>query len=322
MEDSLEDLQLEIQKIFGKKKLTNFIKENIKKHDCTHVELVYDPLLKIQKCKLCNMIVNCEHTDTFEDGDLVICALCGAQVEKIDFSPEWRYFGASDNRANSDTSRCHMSKDMNKGSIQPVFQSAGLNIHKSLLDETQIKYDETIKGNTTRGKKRTSIVAACYQRVLFNHGDIRCPKEISNMFNIEEKDLSDGMTEYLKTHRHDSKYIISASNLIYRTMTKLNMNMDDYNNIFMFTKLIEHADPILINSNAGSVAASCIYFYLCINPHIKNIDDETFQKKSDISLVTITNIVKKIKEVLSCILEKQFPDNKKKRSGIKRASKK
>ena len=72
----------------------------------------------------------CTHPQTsveVSDTDgIPICKLCGCEVPLLDFQPEWRYYGSSDNRSSIDPSRCHRSKESTRGGITKVFQDAKL----------------------------------------------------------------------------------------------------------------------------------------------------------------------------------------------------
>lgn len=303
MED-LINIQEEIQDIFGKKKSKQLLRiaktQDTTYKKCRHSKIIFQNGQNL--CKKCRHVLQpeCDHSESFEDDEgNEICGNCSTIIPKLDYLPEWRYYGSCDSRSGGDTSRCHMSKENTKGSINQVFITAKLNVAESILAQTQKKYTETVGTTTTRGARRTSIVAACYKKVLYENGDIRTSKEISDMFGIDEKHLSEGTRSYLEKHPKDRKIYIYASDLIFRTMTRIGLDMKHYNNIYSITKSIEKSNMELINANADSLAASTIYFYTILVPSCKTIDDKEFEQRSSISLVTILSILKKIKVVLA-----------------------
>src|SRR5690242_5731227 len=59
---------------------------------------------------------DCDHKYiTKDDYGVSYCEECGIELNNLDFTQEWRWFGSSDNRTSKDPSRCHYFKVIPKG---------------------------------------------------------------------------------------------------------------------------------------------------------------------------------------------------------------
>jgi len=58
---------------------------------------------------------DCSHANIIDDNGIKLCEDCGLEITRdIQYNKEWRYYGASDTRHNSDPNRCHVRKTEEK----------------------------------------------------------------------------------------------------------------------------------------------------------------------------------------------------------------
>ena len=245
----------------------------------------------------------CTHTDIRETDGINICKECGCEVDLLDFQPEWRYYGTSDNRSASDPSRCHRSKESSRGGIAKVFQDARLDALPLILrQKAENKYRKIVGDETVRGKGRKSIVAACLLFSFYDENDYRTSDEVRNLFGLSKNEMSSGLTRYYMTFPLDRDRIIKPINMLTRTLKHAKMSVEDhYKKVAKLAKCLEKVDPTINRSNPQSVAAAIVYLYICINPRIKDelgITKTKFAKDVKLSDITISKLVKRAAEII------------------------
>lgn len=257
----------------------------------------------------------CSHDICFEVDGTNICKSCGCEVEKLDFQPEWRYYGAADNRMSKDPSRCHRSKESTRGGIEKVFQDAKLMyLPQAIRKKAEEKYKKIVGKETVRGRKRKSIVAACLLYTFRDEGDIRTSDEVRKMFTgatghrdvLSKQEMSDGLRRYHSEFKGDRTQCIKPSDLIRRTMHLTKITFDHYKYILRIAKCLDGVDCTLNRSSPQSVASAIVYLYLCFNPDVKTslgLTKTRFAKEVKLSDITISKLVKKSAEILGLQVE-------------------
>jgi transcription initiation factor TFIIIB Brf1 subunit/transcription initiation factor TFIIB len=247
----------------------------------------------------------CPHKECIEDEEegIRVCKECGCQVENLDFKPEWHFYGASDNRPNRDGSRCHRSKETQKGTIEKVFQDAKLeHLPLSIKKKTETRYRIIVGDETVRGKGRKAIVAACLLYVYRHEGDIRTADDIRINFGLSKQEMSDGLTRYHEAFPEDRAKKVSPHDLIYTILKKLKMDLSHYGKIYKIAKVVDHRDITLNRSCPHAVAAAIVYLYLCLNPSLKEslgLTKTVFSKAVKLSDITISKLAKRSACVLA-----------------------
>jgi len=257
----------------------------------------------------------CTH-DRFIDSDGInICELCGCEIEKLDFQAEWRFYGASDNKTTKDPSRCHRSRETTKGGIDKVFQDSRLGyLNQATRKKAEMKYKEIVGDETVRGKRRKSIVAACLLYTFRDEGDVRTSDEVRKMFcglngsgaGLTKQEMSEGLRRYHSVFKEDRTQHIKPADLIRRTMHLTKINISYYKYILRIAKCLEGVDSTLNRSSPQSVASAIVYFYLCLNPKLKNelgMTKTKFAKDVKLSDITISKLVKKTAEIIGMQVE-------------------
>lgn len=261
------------------------------------------------------IVQECTHDIYFDVDGTNICKSCGCEVEKLDFQPEWRYYGASDNRMSRDPSRCHRTKESTRGGIEKVFQDAKLMyLPQATRKKAEEKYKKIVGKETVRGRKRKSIVAACLLYTFRDEGDIRTSDEVRKMFAgaaghrdvLTKQEMSDGLRRYHSIFKGDRTQCIKPSDLIRRTMHLTKITFNHYKYILRISKCLDGVDPILNRSSPQSVACAIVYMYLCFNPELKTslgLTKTKFAKEVKLSDITISKLVKKSAEILGLQVE-------------------
>jgi transcription initiation factor TFIIIB Brf1 subunit/transcription initiation factor TFIIB len=251
----------------------------------------------------------CKHTDIYDSDGINICRACGCEVNLLDFQPEWRYYGTSDNRSASDPSRCHRSKDTTRGGISKVFQDAKLDAIPLILKrKAELKYKKIVGENTVRGKGRRGIVAACLLYTFYDEEDFRTSDEVRNMFGLSKNEMSSGLMQYYISFPDDRNRVMKPVDMIRRTMRRAKISIDPElhrKRILKLAKCLEGVDPVINRSNPQSVAAAIVYLYICITPVLKGelgLTKNKFAKSVGLSEITITKLVKRAAEIIEAAI--------------------
>ena len=246
--------------------------------------------------------VECPHIRCFDADGINICKECGCEVEKLDFQPEWRWYGATDNRISKDPSRCHRSKDSVRGGIEKVFIDAKLSyLSLAIRKKTEMKYKKIVGGETVRGKGRKSIVAACLLFTFRDEGDVRTSDEIRIMFGLTKQEMSDGLTKYHAAFPEDRVQHIKPSDLIRRIMHLTKIDFSHYKFVLRMARCLDKVDYTLNHSSPQSVASAIVYLYLCLTPEVKEnlgFTKTKFAREVQLSDITISKLVKRAAEII------------------------
>jgi len=258
---------------------------------------------------------DCKHENSFSADGINICKNCGCEIEELDFQPEWRFYGASDNKTTKDPSRCHRSRETTKGGIDKVFQDSRLGyLNQATRKKTEMKYKQIVGEETVRGKRRKSIVAACLLYTLRDEGDVRTSDEVRKMFcgsngsnaGLTKQEMSEGLRRYHSIFKGDRTQHIKPSDLIRRIMHLTKISSSHYKYILRIAKCLEGVDSTLNRSSPQSVASAIVYFYLCLNPKLKTelgLTKTKFAKEVKLSDITISKLVKKTAEIIGMQVE-------------------
>jgi len=249
----------------------------------------------------------CGHDLCFEADGITICKDCGCQIELLDFQPEWRFYGASDNRMSKDPSRCHRSKESTRGGIDKVFQDAKLShLAASIRKKTEQKYKAIVGEETVRGRGRKSIVAACLLYTFRDEGDVRTADEVRGLFSLTKQEMSSGLSKYHAVFPEYRTKNIKPSDLIRRIMHLTKIEISHYKNILRIAKCLESVDATLNRSSPQSVASAIVYLYVCLTPEIKEgmgFTKTKFARDVSLSDITISKLVRKAAEIIGESIE-------------------
>lgn len=247
----------------------------------------------------------CPHESYFKDNGFCICKSCGCEVNVLDYEPERRWYGVTDNRSSKDPSRCHKSKEPVKGSIDKVFVDAKLtDLAGSVKKKTEQRYKDIVKGETVRGKGRKARVAACLLYVLRDEGDIRTSDDIRHMFCLSKQEMSEGLTAYHTRFPEHRTQHANPKDFIRRVLQQTKIDFCHYKYILKIADILSKVDQVLNRSSPHSVASAIVYLYICLHPEIKEktgLTKTKFAKDVNLSDITISKLVKRSAEILGLV---------------------
>jgi transcription initiation factor TFIIIB Brf1 subunit/transcription initiation factor TFIIB len=249
---------------------------------------------------LSSTVANCKHGSVHrDDAGILVCCLCGFEIDSLDFQQEWRWYGAADNRSARDPSRCHRQYSAPKG-VRTVFESHKIDISPMMANLVEARYQKILQseGNKVlRGQSRESIVAACLFYIYQEFGEFRTSMHIQELFQIKQKNMSIGMNKYLKAFPEARVSHITPEKLLPWLMKLTDIDRSHYRRILIITRYMSATSELVERSNPQSVAAAIIFFYLCLNQDYKErmgITRANFAKRAKLSEITIIKIVKEI----------------------------
>jgi transcription initiation factor TFIIIB Brf1 subunit/transcription initiation factor TFIIB len=259
----------------------------------------------------------CNHDHTAKDDQgMVTCLQCHAEIESLDFSQERRWFGAADNRSTQDTSRCHSLSPKPKG-IQAVFDKHKVEILPAIKCIVEAKYNYIIKNNTgsklLRGQGRIGVVAACLFHTYKTFGEPKTTSYFSKKFKIQQKHMSFGLTMYCASFPEERSKPMKSADLIPFIMKLTRTPAAHYKRILIIHDYLSATSELFIRSSPQSVAASVIYFYICLFPDVKaimNVNKTQFAKNAGLSEITITKLSRQM-AVLSKIAADDWHNDEK-----------
>jgi transcription initiation factor TFIIIB Brf1 subunit/transcription initiation factor TFIIB len=269
----------------------------------------------------------CLHTNEFVDHmGLHICRDCCREIHVVDYSPEWAYYGGSDNRSTKDPSRCQKGKSILK-SIDDVFEARGVEISDAMKNEITIKYNKMIANNSRRTKARTAAVAVCHYYTSRSFGQNRTSEHIAQLYNIDHKSMSKAFLQYNRIIDNNQKNFRPVE-LIKWLMDILNINHLYYEAIACITEYVEDTSEVLKRSTPQAVASGVIYYYLELNKELKKkmgLTKKVFAQMVGLSELTIDKLLLDIKKSIEKgqDLDKLSTDSssKNKKSRLKKNSK-
>lgn len=245
----------------------------------------------------------CSHPDTYEDDNgLHLCVNCNEEIDIPNFDAEWRYYHGSDNRSTKDPARCHRGRP--KGhSLASIF--SGLDVPAAIIAHVEKDYDKIVGNSTVRGNGRQAIVAACLFYTYPKFGEFRTSDHIRQMFNLDKKNMSSGMTRYSATFPEARDFNIRPEDLIRWIMTMTGIDQFHYRKIVQIARYLEKTSRLLESSSPQSVASAIIYFYLCLIPEYKRqlgLTKNKFAEKASLSDITVTKLVKEASDIGKCVV--------------------
>ena len=273
--------------------------------DCTNnphlIEELFQSLFIETDSDVNSITTNCKHKNIHKDNSgVTVCNQCGLEFETLDFQQEWRWYGASDNKTSRDPSRCDTTPKRARNSIRPVFHNHNVDISPAMMDMVQARFNHIIEieGKVIRCKGRKAIVAACLFHVYRDMGECRTISYIRKLFQVKQRNMTFGMTKYLKAFPEARTQHTTTEEFIPWVMKQTSVDRKHYRQILAITRYTEAASELLKRSNPKSVAAAIVFFYLCLKYKKKlGITKALFAKKARISDVTLTNIVREIASI-------------------------
>ena len=250
--------------------------------------------------------LKCLHENTYKDNNgLHVCRDCTAEIEILDFEPEWRYYGSMDNYSAKNPERCHRFRSSGRGIIK-VFDDHQIVVQGAVKAQVDVKYNKIVGGGTVRGKGRKAIIAACLFYTYKEFGEYRTSDYIRNLFDLTKKQMSCGLSKYCRTFPKARTLHTRPENLIRWILTLTGINQEHYRKIVEISRYFENTSRLLKRSSPQSVASAIVYFYLCLNPEYKatlGLTKNRFAEKALLSDITVTKLVKEAAKISKCMIE-------------------
>lgn len=297
---------------------------------------------KIQENKCCDDPIN-----YICDDSSITCKICNNQVTNIINSPEWRYYGSEDSKGGNPV-RCGMPLNilLPKSSIGTSINNRGnfsmnrlvlyqnwnsmpykersrykvfneidnkccKNNLPSIISESAKSLYSTISSTQiSRGKNRVGIIAACVFHACKECGVPRSVKELSKIFDIDQKVMTKGCKKYREISRLNKQAnnrvqnirSINLNDFIERNGGYLNLSKSD---IIKIKEIAENCVNLGLtyDNTPPSMCAGCIYLYIKMNK--LPITKKDISDKCNISEVTINKCCKKLEsneELIKLIL--------------------
>ena len=239
----------------------------------------------------------CCHENIIYDNGVKICEDCGAEIVRdISYNKEWRYYGSSDTKHNSDPSRCQKRKSDEKNIYKDV---EGMNFGDKIIIKANSIYEEVTANKIYRGNSRKAIVFACIFHAYKLQGTPQSCENLVKIFNLERKIGLKGLKHVSLNLSKDSeirKTYISAEDLIKEIMKKFDANDTQIQEVIDIYGKVQNKSSILNRSRPQSVASGLVRYYINITQ--KEIPMEDFRQKIGLSELTINRIVKEIDRIV------------------------
>lgn len=245
----------------------------------------------------------CLHESMYEDDcGMKICSKCRMEFEDITFEQEWKYYPDT-SFDGKDPSRCHKTRQKDK-TLADIFLDIRWEQTIAIRANVERKYNAIVKGATIRGKRRKAIVAVCMFYVMYDFDECRPSDFFRDKFGLTKKDMSDGFTEYHETFPDSRTVNIKPMNLLRWIMSLVEIPHDQhYDAIKTIAEFTADATTLLKRSSPQSVASAVVYFYVCLNPHLKlqlKLSKNKFADKVKLSDITVSKLVKEMEELAQC----------------------
>lgn len=240
-------------------------------------------------------IGECKHENKYEDDcGLYICKDCKKEFDIKNFDQEWKYYSDNGAQSSKDPSRCHKILPTGK-SIEKVFTDVGWELPKAIVLQVESKYNKIVGDQTIRGKKRKSIIAACLLFAYREFSEHRTADFIRNIFGLTKKEMSTGLTSYYSAFPEDRTVVIKPENLLKWVLTLVGIDQSHHRKILHICRYVEKASFELKRRSPQLVIASVVYFYVCLNPSLKQslgLTKNKFAEKVQLSDGTIAELAK------------------------------
>lgn len=276
----------------------------------------------------------CGSDNLTNDEGSVVCCDCGIDNGQIiDYQQEWRFYGSEDTKKASDPTRCGMpvnpllpdssmgtiilgsrgfdqmrklnswnSMTYKERSLLKVFRniqekSDENDISLCVVDRAKVMYKTLSENSIKRGKSRKGLIAACLYNSCKDKDDSRSTKEISQMFGLKIKKMTNGCKQFNEMMYHnDSNYLkkikpTSAQTFIERYSVHFGINKENKEKAIFVSNMATKLGLVSENT-PSSIAVGSIY--LVSQEYNLEITKKQLSEACNISEVTISKTYKKM----------------------------
>jgi transcription initiation factor TFIIIB Brf1 subunit/transcription initiation factor TFIIB len=245
----------------------------------------------------CDIDDDCDHLNIQEENGLISCSDCGIEMEKnINHDKEWRYYGQSDNKRNSDPNRVHLRKIEDRNIYKDI-ENMGFS-DKIVYLANQL-YIQVTKGQIFRGNSRKAIIFACIYHSFKVNGKPQTHDKLVKMFDLSRKSGLKGL-KYVNLNMPKDSVIhvtyITPVNLVEDIMDKFSATPEQKAEVIEIYNKIKNKSSKINRSRPQSVSSALIYYWICLKGLDISLKD--FASKTDLSELTISKIAKEIAQIL------------------------
>ena len=214
----------------------------------------------------------------------------------ITHEKEWRYYGPTDSRRNSDPNRVQIRK-LDERNINKDVENMGFS--ETIVTKADELYTQVTKGQIFRGNSRRAIVFACIFHAYKMSGKHQTPDHLVKLFGLSRKNGLKGLKIVNVNAPKDSKIhttIITPVHLVHDIMNKFRASSEQKKEVIELYARTKNRSSKLNRSRPQSVAAAITYYW--IKKKKIDISLKDFAKKVNLSELTINKNAKEVSLVL------------------------
>lgn len=239
----------------------------------------------------------CYHNNIINENGIISCVECGEEIRhSINHEKEWRYYGASDSKRNTDPNRVQLRKVEERNIVKDV---ENMGFSDTIIGKADELYKQVTKGQIYRGNSRKAIVFACIFHAYKLAGNHQTPENLIKLFGLDRKNGLKGLKIVNVNAPKDSQIhtsYITPEHLVNDIMDKFKATPTQKSEVIELYVKIKNKSSKLNRSRPQSVAASLTYYWI-LKKNI-NISIKDFAKKVDLSELTINKNTKEVALVL------------------------
>ncbi len=253
-------------------------------------------LQELSKLSL-NKVNVCVHEHILDENGLTMCYDCGEEINRIlSRDKEWRYYGQSDTRHNSDPNRVQQRKTEERTIFKDV---ENMDFSEKIVSSANKIYIQVTKGQIFRGNSRKSIIFASIFHAFKMSGKPQSHELLITTFGLTRKIGLKGLKHIAlyapKTSDIRTVYITPV-NLVEEIMDKFKATIEQKQEVIQLYNRIKNKSSRLNRSRPQSTAAAMVYYW--IKYKNKEISIKEFTSKINLSELTINKLVEEIKKII------------------------
>jgi transcription initiation factor TFIIIB Brf1 subunit/transcription initiation factor TFIIB len=242
----------------------------------------------------------CLHENICVENSMNICYTCGKEIDKNIFQDkEWRFYGASDSKRNSDPNRVQLRRNDDKNIYK---DTENMGFGDKIVSMANQIYIQVTKGQIFRGNSRKAIIFASIFHSFKIQGKPQSHEKLIKIFELSKKASLKGL-KYVTLNAPKDSLIhttyITPTNLIEDIMDKFNATSEHKKEVVEIYEKIKNKSSKINRSRPQSTASGVVYWWISY----KNIDIplKVFAKKVELSELTIQKIAREVSEILGII---------------------
>lgn len=239
-------------------------------------------------------IENCNHSNTRNENDNIICEECGICIDQIIVNrKDWKSIQT-----------CSYKKVKNVSIIDDV---KNMGFSDEIISKADDLFKFVTQGKIYRGKPRKAIIMACIYKILKSN-DVACDvRRLPILFGINQRDCNKGFQVIafsLKNLSSIEETCATPESIICDILKNWETSSDSIDNILnLYKKMKSVQTPTnngkgeLNRARPHSVAAGMVHYYIKLM-NINHIKLDDFAKSVNLSPATIIKMATEISRIL------------------------